>query len=271
MAKPTATPYREGKGWSVRLRIRGQDVYLSGLASATEAEQAVRRQRTAIENAGKPAHQGPQRTPLAVAMLDYARERLPFLKGAKQDARRINRYLLAAGQLIVQLTPVAPDDVAQAAPDREVTPVGIRRRGGRVRWTVQLVEAPAEPVIPKGLAAHRAAQAKRTERSDALRARLPCPLPPLPPPPGCANPASRLANKLLGLAPGWFVLCISLPFLQRRPMTAVVSSSQVNVSGRSARRSVSNTNCWPRGTTPVSCSGTALGRCHPPLLTAPVR
>jgi hypothetical protein len=85
-----AKPYKEGKGWAVRVRVRGQDIYLSGYASEHAARTAAETQRLAILKTGKPAKLGPQQTSVGVAFMDYALEKLPELKGARQDAGRIN-------------------------------------------------------------------------------------------------------------------------------------------------------------------------------------
>lgn len=85
-----AKPYREGKGWAVRVRVDGNDDYLGGFPTAAAAQKAHDERRATLAKAGKPARLGLRRTLLGVAFQDYARERLPFLKGAAQDARRIN-------------------------------------------------------------------------------------------------------------------------------------------------------------------------------------
>ncbi len=169
-----AKPYKEGKGWSVRLRVRSQDVYLSGLATAAAATKEAARQRQHIEDQGKPARQGPERTSVAVALQDYARERLPFLKGAAQEARRINRYLRAAGQDIAELTPVGPRPDIESGPATKKPGKANLPKKNSVHWQVRWVPAGPQRVIPQGLAGHRASLAHRTSRSDTLRARLAC-------------------------------------------------------------------------------------------------
>jgi hypothetical protein len=98
-----AKPYREGTGWAVRVRCRGQDVYLKGFETEAAARHAGEAQRVSIEETGKPAGLGPQRTSLALAFQRYALERLPALKGARQDVQRINQYLRAVGLPVVTL------------------------------------------------------------------------------------------------------------------------------------------------------------------------
>lgn len=83
-------PYQEGVSWSFRLRLKGQSIYRTGFASSASATREDNRLRQSILETGKPKHNGPHRTTLARAMTLYAKERLPSLKGAPQDARRIN-------------------------------------------------------------------------------------------------------------------------------------------------------------------------------------
>ena len=40
-----AKPYTEGKGWAVRLRVKGRDIYLSGYASEAAARKAAEAER----------------------------------------------------------------------------------------------------------------------------------------------------------------------------------------------------------------------------------
>lgn len=153
-----AKPYLEGKTWSIRLRIKGQDIYLSGFASAAAALKAANKQRHALENFGKPVGQGPWRTSVAQAMQTYASERLPFLKGARQDADRINRYLRSLGLDLIRLKPVDP----AASGDTQKSSY----------WVIELVPCPKNRKIPKGLHQHRNKQQQRTQNSDEHRTKL---------------------------------------------------------------------------------------------------
>lgn len=153
-----AKPYREGQGWAVRLRIAGQDLYLSGFASEAAARKVVAEKRRLLADLGKPAGLGPWRTTLGQALQRYARERLPFLKGARQNADRINRYLRTLGLDLIKLHAPAP---ARAGAS-----------GKGARWKVEFV--PCEPTcrVPRGLWEHRRTQQRRTQASDRERARL---------------------------------------------------------------------------------------------------
>ncbi|WP_227817099.1 tyrosine-type recombinase/integrase [Nitrogeniibacter aestuarii] len=88
--------YKEGKGWCIRVRAAGVNRYLSGYPSAAAAEKAARDVLCAAENIGKPFGRGPEHTTVAAAMGMYGVERLPYLKGARQDAQRMNEYLRLA-------------------------------------------------------------------------------------------------------------------------------------------------------------------------------
>jgi integrase len=153
-----AKPYSEGKGWAIRLRHKRQEIYLSGFKTEAEALKAAARKRQAIDGAGKPKGLGPWRTSLGQALQNYGLERLPFLKGAQQEARRINRYLRALGLDLLDLTERAPEDGKN--PDKGP------------HWTVALVPCPDARVVPKGLHQHRDKQARQTTGSDRHRALL---------------------------------------------------------------------------------------------------
>ena len=153
-----AKPYQEGKSWSIRLRIKGQDIYLTGFASAAAALKAASKQRHALENLGKPIGLGPWRTSVAQALQKYALERLPFLKGARQDADRINRLLRSLGLDLIRLrrpAPAEPDDAPK-----------------NMYWIVELVPCPPKRTVPQGLHTHRAQQQRSTKNSDGHRAKL---------------------------------------------------------------------------------------------------
>ncbi len=150
-----AKPYQEGKGWSIRLRCQGQDIYLSGFSSETAARHAAENERAAISSAGKPAGAGPRKTTLAQAFQKYASERLPSLKGARKDAGRINRYLRLCGLKTIELKAV---DYKQA--------------GGHVYFTVTLRDDSKGRNIPNSLQAHRSDQLSKSYQSDVLRTRL---------------------------------------------------------------------------------------------------
>lgn len=153
-----AKPYREGDVWSFRLRVRRQDLYRTGFATADAARREQDRLKQALLSAGQPAHAGPFQTSLGQALQAYARERLPFMKGAYQDASRINRYLRAAGLQTVRVVP------ATAAKNSSLADT--------VFWSVQFDPAQSPRKIPQGLGAHRARQGARTARTDRIRQQL---------------------------------------------------------------------------------------------------
>ena len=157
-----ANPYREGKGWAIRAQHQGQEIYRSGFASPAAAKRFVEARKVAIDQLGRPARGGPERTVLAVALSDYAVERLPYLKGARQDAQRINNYLRACQLPVIRLTPLASDAGDGAADDGKA----------RVRyWDITLVDEAARP-MPNSLRGHRQAQAAAAAPVQAERQRL---------------------------------------------------------------------------------------------------
>lgn len=154
-----AKAYRDGKGWAIRLRYRKQEIYLSGFETEAEALKAAAKKRQSIDSVGKPKGLGPWRTSVGQAMQDYARERLPFLKGALQDANRINRYMRTLGLDIIHLR--KPDPTADA-----------EKSAKGPHWVVEMAPCPPERPIPKSLGKYRTKQACRTSSSDGYRARL---------------------------------------------------------------------------------------------------
>lgn len=153
-----AKPYQEGKGWSVRFQVRGQEFYLSGFASQKKAADAAAEKRQNILGEGRQRGLGPHRTSLAQALQDYGREKLPFLKGAAQMANRLNVYLRTAGLNTFKVT--KPD------------PRYATKDGEKTLCSVELV--PNEPLrkIPRSLQKKRHERTKRTRHTDRFRAQL---------------------------------------------------------------------------------------------------
>ena len=114
-----AKPFREGQVWSIRVRRNGRDHYSTGHKTYAAAQKAGRAHLDGLARHGQPAGLGPARTTVAQALQDAAIERLPFLRGAPQEANRINRYLRAAGiaTLVAAPTP-APEDATMATAAR---------------------------------------------------------------------------------------------------------------------------------------------------------
>ncbi len=153
-----AKPYKEGAGWAIRLRFMGQDIYLSGHKTAAAARKAAEAEKAKLNNAGKPAKLGPHRTCLAVAMQDYARERLPYLKGARQDAQRMNVYLRACNLPTIHLEELeAPQDDS---------------KNKRLCYFNVTFQEEASRTVPNSLTRHRANQDAQRKVSDKIRRRL---------------------------------------------------------------------------------------------------
>jgi hypothetical protein len=97
-----AKPYKEGIGWCIREQYQNREIYISGCKTIGALNSKVNERRTAIDKNQLPVGKGPERTTVAQALQDYAMDRLPFMKGAVQEARRMNHYLRYAGlQLLV--------------------------------------------------------------------------------------------------------------------------------------------------------------------------
>ena len=160
-----AKPYQEGKGWCVRARHEGHDVYLSGYATKAAVLKAVSLRKVEIDRGRAPRQPGPERTTLAQAMQTYALERLRFLKGAVQDAVRINNYLRSAGLDLLEVKKGLAQDGQQGQQDSGAP---------NVYFSVSLKPHTTERKIPKGLNAHRKSQLTKNASTERHRAVLAC-------------------------------------------------------------------------------------------------
>lgn len=151
-----AKAYLEGSGWAIRARYKGNDIYVSGSKSRSAAESAACKRKLAIDKQGAPKGRGPQRTTAAQAMQDYALARLPFKKGAAQEAVRFNQYLRAAGLDTLAVVKLS----AQA------------RMGCGKYFEVTLKVHTHERTIAQSLVAHRKAQMTKTADAHKHRAVL---------------------------------------------------------------------------------------------------
>ena len=89
-----AKPYLDGKFWAMRRRFDGHEVFVSGCARGAAAKKMDARVQE-LTFCGKPRGLGPYHTTFAQALQDYALERLPFLKGAVQEASLASDSLLS--------------------------------------------------------------------------------------------------------------------------------------------------------------------------------
>jgi len=150
-----AKPYKEGTGWAFRLRELGQDVYRCGFASQAAAAKAQADLLAELRLQDQAAGQGPFKATLAAAFSRYAKERLPYLKGARSDSLIINRYLRALSMPVIRLQPV--DDQND--------------QKGSIYWAVTFVSEDGR-AIPKSLTRHRSTQQARAKSVDEARLRL---------------------------------------------------------------------------------------------------
>lgn len=155
-----ATPYLHGRGFAMRKQQDGQSVFVSGYKTQSAAKKAMAKKLAAIGSNRKPIGAGPKRTSLAQALQDYAVEHLPYLKGAEQEARRINAYLRPAGLRLLKVT--------KSKSSAEHEP----KTGKGSYFDVELVPHTDERVIPKGLGQHRKALLNASARTDKFRAVL---------------------------------------------------------------------------------------------------
>lgn len=167
-----AKAYRVGTGWAVRPQIGGERVYLDGFETKTAAEKEAARLVIEFDERGRPKHEGPHKTTLAKALQLYGLERLPFLKGAVQEANRINKVLRAAGERVLTVKrkqESAPDAVTEPAKNDATSST---KKGARFEVGLKSMSESKERVIPKGLHAHRKKLAAGTMGSAACRKRL---------------------------------------------------------------------------------------------------
>ena len=171
-----AEPYRSGKNtWSLRSRKGGEDYLISGQPSARAAKQAERDYLNGLEAKGRPVGLGPHATTLAQALSDWGLQRLPYLKGAPQMQRRINRYLRLADLPELVLEPALAegadcDNPSIGKPGRRKRPKSRRRY-----FAVRLQEAherDCERRIVASRKGHRAKLATKSLGSDRVRRRL---------------------------------------------------------------------------------------------------
>lgn len=153
-------PYLHGKGWAIRRSYKGRDVFLSGFKTQAALKKALNQRLTSIDSNEQPVGDGPTKTSLAQALQDYGMARLPFKKGAEQEARRINAYLRPAGLRLLEVEPL-PE------------PLDVPGKSGKgAHFKVTLAAHTHERVIPKGLGAHRKALLNANADSDKRRAVL---------------------------------------------------------------------------------------------------
>lgn len=138
---------KEGKTWSMRRRVLGQDFYVSGHRTKTEAEQEMKDLVDAQAALGKPKGFGPLDTTVAQALQEMALERLKFLKSAVKDANRINRWLRAAGLATLKVTPWAQSEAARKSCEE----LGVAPEDQGVLFCVTLEPLAETRRIPRGL------------------------------------------------------------------------------------------------------------------------
>ncbi|EEF25453.1 Shufflon-specific DNA recombinase, putative [Ricinus communis] len=114
--------------------------------------------RAELQQTDKASGQGPFQTSLGVALTDYGRQRLPYLKGARQEAQRINQYLRAIGLPIFKV-----EEISEPVTD-------VRNKGLR-HFNVTLV-AEKERTIRNSLKQHRQQQDAQRAEADRVRKRL---------------------------------------------------------------------------------------------------
>ena len=156
-----AKPYKEGAGWCVREHYKNHEIYISGCTDKKVLAKKLNARRTAIDENQLPVGMGPDKTTVAQALQDYAMERLPFMKGAVQEARRMNHYLRYAGLQLLVVTKL--QGASASNPERTKT-------GQGAYFDVTLAPHTAERDIIGSLKAHRRHQLTENARTEKYRA-----------------------------------------------------------------------------------------------------
>jgi integrase len=164
-------PYREGNGWAYRLRKSGVDEYQAGFATEAAARKGINKRLAELAGKEQPVGVGPHRTSLAMALSDFARQHLPFLKGAKQEANRINQYLRCVGLPVIQVKALDDSCVDIKLQMKSEASDSIKY------WRVELAhetgpEDTPGRVIPNSLRAHRESLQEHGQLSQRVRQRL---------------------------------------------------------------------------------------------------
>lgn len=169
-----AEPTKDVKGWSMRQSYKGQRLYVSGCTSAGAAKKDMKKLIGGMEALGKPKALGPLRTTVAQALQDYAMERLQFLKGANQEARRINAYLRPLGLATLKATKLSNTATVGTDVEGDETMEGtdLASRKQRKYFEMSLEQPQPERQVPQGLGKHRRDQASETAAADAQRERI---------------------------------------------------------------------------------------------------
>lgn len=156
-----AKPYKEGIGWCIREQYKNHEIYISGCKTPGALSKKLNARRTAIDKNKLPVGMGPDRTTVAQALQDYAMNRLPFMKGAVQEARRMNHYLRYAGLQLLVVTKLENS----TTPNPEKT-----KTGQGAYFEVKLAPHKSERDIVGSLQAHRRHQLTQNARTEKYRA-----------------------------------------------------------------------------------------------------
>jgi hypothetical protein len=153
-----AEPYQEGKKklWSMRSRVDGHDIYVPGEKSKGAAKKEMAVRVAQLAGRGRPKGFGPEKTTVGQALQDYGVQRLPFMKGARQEANRINRYLRAVGLHTLKVGKADPDQPSGTEALAEAGKPAVKKK---VRCFKVLLVPPEPRVVHRGLVTHRRNQA----------------------------------------------------------------------------------------------------------------
>lgn len=149
-----ASIYREGAGWSARVRMNGQEAFLGGFDSQRSAKKWAREREIEFEEQKAPRGMG-RDTPLALALRDYVHECVATQKGCKAVVSRVNVYLESAGLALLHAEEIPPED------------------GKDIPVAFKITEQPvSERRLPQTFDADRTARLEKRPRTAAQREKL---------------------------------------------------------------------------------------------------
>ena len=149
-----ASIYREGTGWSARVRMNGQEAFKGGFALQKAAKDWARDREKEFTKKKIPKGLG-RDTPLAFALRDYVYECVATQKGCKAFVSRVNVYLESAGLALLH---------AEENP---------REPGKDIPLTFKITERPvSERRLPRTFDVYRTARLEKRPRTAAQRKAL---------------------------------------------------------------------------------------------------
>lgn len=152
-----ASLYKEGAGWSARVRMNGKSGFKGGFKRRSDAADWARETELAFLNTQSAKGLGPSATSLAVALRDYAYDFVVTQKGAKHVLSRINGYLGLSGLPILQIAKPADGSPAPVLPPFQLQEIALQSR-----------------TLPRTFGEYRDTRLQKRGQTHGMRERLAC-------------------------------------------------------------------------------------------------